>query len=156
MTKTLALLLAALALGLSGCGSDDGEGAGGSDEVTVELAEQNGSGQSGTATLSSAGEGVTTVAISLSDPPAEPQPAHIHPGSCADLDPTPKYPLDDVVEGSSETTVNAPLDELRGGGLAINVHRSAAEVETYVACGDIGGSAGSSGDDEDKMSPYDY
>lgn len=152
MTKTLALLLAALAL--AGCGSEDGGEAGGSDQVTVELAEQNGSGQSGTATLSSAGAGMTTVAISLSDPPAEPQPAHIHPGSCADLDPTPKYPLDDVVDGSSETKVNAPLEELEGGGLAINVHRSAAEVETYVACGDLGTGAGGAGDDGGGR--YDY
>jgi hypothetical protein len=130
-------LLAALALGLTACGGDDGEAAGG-DAVTVDLAEQNRSGQSGTATLTAAGGRTTKVVIELDEGRADPQPAHIHAGSCANLDPQPKYPLAGVVDGRSETTVQASLEELTGGGAAINVHKSEAEVQSYIACGDIG------------------
>ena len=49
--------------------------------VQVELAEQNASGQSGTATLSLGADGTVHVAIELSTPPADPQPAHIHEGT---------------------------------------------------------------------------
>lgn len=144
MRKTL-WLFAALALAatmaLAGCGGEEEEAAGGG-EVTVELGEQNDSGQSGTATLTVAGEGMTKVVIELSNPPAEPQPVHIHPGSCADLNPQPDYPLANVEGGGSETTVQASLEELKDKAYAINIHKSEAEVETYVACGDIGGTGG--------------
>jgi plastocyanin len=39
----------------------------------------------------------------------------------------------------SETTVDATLESLADGNHAINVHKSATEIGTYVACGDIGG-----------------
>jgi hypothetical protein len=34
--------------------------------------------------------------------------------------------------------VNASLDSLEKGGYAINGHKSAQEVSTYVFCGNIG------------------
>ena len=67
------------------------------------------------------------------------QPAHIHEGSCAKLDPKPKYGLSNVTDGKSSTTVPVSLDTLTKGGLAINVHKSAEDLKTYVACGDIRG-----------------
>jgi hypothetical protein len=137
-----ALLVLVLA---AACGGDEENEAGTGAEVTVELAEQNDSGQSGTATLTADGDSTTRVVIELENGTPEAQPAHVHPGSCADLDPEPKHGLTNVVDGRSETTVQAPLSELAGAGLAINVHKSAAEVQTYVACGDIGG-----GGDEDQ------
>jgi hypothetical protein len=45
--------------------------------------------------------------------------------------------LNDVTNGKSDTTVNASLASLMNGNSAINVHKSAAEIQTYVACGDI-------------------
>lgn len=159
------LVLAALAVGLSACGGDGGggeeegatdtggadtqtpeEGAGGDRNVNVELEEQNGSGQSGTATLSALGEGKTRVTIQLSNPGADPQPAHIHPGTCDELDPTPAFPLDNVAGGMSDTEVDVALDELQANAFAINVHKSEAEVETYVSCGNVAG-GGAGGDD---------
>jgi len=129
----LVVLLAA------GCGS--GSNSSGSGEVTVTLGEQNGSGQSGTATLTKDGDR-TMVAIELQGASATmaslPQPAHIHEGSCAQLDATPAYGLSDVKDGSSTSTVDAKLDDLREGAFAINVHKSTEEIQTYVACGDIG------------------
>jgi hypothetical protein len=67
-----------------------------------------------------------------------PQPAHIHVGSC----PTPgavKYPLTNVVNGKSVTMLNVSMKELLASSdkLAINVHKSAAEVTNYTACGDL-------------------
>jgi plastocyanin len=84
-----------------------------------------------------------------------PHPVHIHEGTCAELDPAPLHPLTDITEPghaaegitgspilvqSSVTTVDAPLADLAGGNRAINVHESAENVATYIACGDIGGS----------------
>lgn len=114
-----------------------GEGEGGSDAVVVELGEQQSSGQSGTATLTPVGDGETEVAVELSNPPADPQPAHVHPGSCDELDPMPAYGLQNLQGGKSVTTVEASLEALRDGRFAINVHKSAADLQTYVACGDI-------------------
>ncbi len=39
----------------------------------------------------------------------------------------------------SVTVVDMPLQEIIDGGHAINVHLSAEEIDTYIACGDIGG-----------------
>ena len=113
----------------------------GSGEVTVELGEQNASGESGTATLTADGD-KTKVVIDLQGNSTA-QPAHIHKGSCADLDATPEFALADVKGGMSTSTVDAKLDDLRDGAFAINVHKSAAEIETYVACGDVGEGDGS-------------
>lgn len=133
--KRLALGLSLVAL-LAGCGSD-----GGSNEMTVSLGEQNGSTQSGEATLTRVDDSTTHVVLSIGGGGSTPQPAHIHKGSCAQLDPTPEYPLEDVVDGESSTHVNVSLDELRDGEFAINVHKSAAALQTYVACGDIASGA---------------
>ncbi|MGH3112001.1 MAG: hypothetical protein ACRDOP_00870, partial [Gaiellaceae bacterium] len=133
-----AILLAvgALSLVAAGCGGDDDEGAGG-EAVEVELSEQNESGQSGTATLEPAGEGQTTVTLELSNPPDVPQPVHIHEGTCAELNPQPAFPLENLEDGASDTTVDISVEDLQSGEYAINAHASEEDVETYVACGDI-------------------
>lgn len=111
----------------------------GGNMVTVTMNAQNGSGESGTATLKAMGK-QTSVTISLKGEPAGgDQPAHIHPGSCANLDPKPKYPLSNVKGGKSTTTVDATLASLTKGNMAINVHESAKNIQKYVSCGDIKG-----------------
>jgi hypothetical protein len=136
---TRILLLTALVLGLAACGGDDGgDEAAGGDTVTVELAEQNGSGESGTATLTAEGE-QTRVVLELSNPASDSQPAHIHNGTCANLDPAPAFGLPNVEDGSSEATVDVALDELTSGEYAVNVHKSNDEADVYVSCGDITG-----------------
>ena len=81
-----------------------------------------------------------------------PHPAHIHSGTCAELGDV-VLPLTDVapIDGESggaasalpvkvsETTVDAALQDIIDGGHAINVHLSAEDIGTYIACGDIGG-----------------
>lgn len=105
--------------------------------VVVQLAPQSGSNQTGTATLTGSGD-KTQVVIALNGMPANSQePAHIHQGTCAKLNPKPAYPLTTVSSGQSATTVNVPLAQLQTGGFAINVHQSTTNIGTYVACGDI-------------------
>ncbi len=108
------------------------------DALTVDLEEQNGSGVSGTATLTPVDLDQVEVTLELSGgEEGVAQPAHIHPGTCDDLDPTPEFPLTNVEDGTSETTVQASPVDLFTGEYAINVHKSEDEAETYVACGDI-------------------
>jgi len=89
-------------------------------------------------------------------------PAHVHKGTCAQLDPNPAYPLDNVgprltdddkmpapedIKGSltanpveySQKEIDVSLDDLLKEAYAINVHESDQNIATYIACGDIGG-----------------
>ena len=89
-------------------------------------------------------------------------PAHVHKGTCAELDPNPAYPLDNVgprltdddempapedIKGSltanpveySQTEIEVNLDDLLTEAHALNVHESDQNVANYIACGDIGG-----------------
>jgi Cu/Zn superoxide dismutase len=101
------------------------------------LAAQNGSGELGTVTLTALGD-KTRVELALANAPAGPQPVHFHAGSCAKLDPKPKYPLTSAVDGLSVTMLDVPMAQLVGGGLAVNVHESTTNIPKYVACGDVG------------------
>jgi len=105
--------------------------------LTVAIGAQNGSGETGTATLTQNGSDVKVVIAIKGAPAGTPQPAHIHDGTCADLKGV-AYPLSNVVDGSSQTTVKGvTIDKLTGGTFAINVHASAADLGKYVACGNV-------------------
>src|SRR5512139_797995 len=107
------------------------------DVVTVKLEAQNNSGQTGTATLLPQGD-KTKVVILLSNAPAGiAQPAHIHLGQCDNLDQAPKWKLEPVKDGQSTTVVPVSLDTILKDKAAINIHKSAAEVQVYVSCGNI-------------------
>ena len=81
-----------------------------------------------------------------------PYPAHIHTGTCDALGGV-EYPLTDagqqdgdqegtnpaVIIAESTTTIPASLDDLLAEPHALNVHLSADDMGTYVACGDLGG-----------------
>jgi hypothetical protein len=103
---------------------------------TVALQTLNASGVTGTVSFADLG-GRTRVDISVEPGDNPDMPAHIHPGTCADLTPQPKYPLENVKAGSSTTVVPATIDELFAGGLAVNVHKSNDDLKTYTACVDI-------------------
>lgn len=142
LTALFAVVLSAVAL--VGCGGDD-DGNGGGDgggaaigEVTIDLDESMGSGQTGSAILTDAG-GQTFVSIEIVEPVSDSQPAHIHEGTCEDLNPTPAFGLENVTGGVSDSTIDVGLETLTSGTYAINVHRSDADIESYVSCGDIEG-----------------
>lgn len=97
--------------------------------------------------------GLAQTPVSQADMEAEAHPAHIHSGTCDQLGDV-VYPLADVVTLTGEemgaagghavkvsevNNVDAPLQEILDGGHAINVHLSAEEIGTYIACGNIGG-----------------
>ncbi|HMA36808.1 MAG TPA: hypothetical protein VKY74_20300 [Chloroflexia bacterium] len=122
----------------------------------ADLHAQNNSGETGQVVLTGQADGTTQVEITLSGATGLSQPAHIHAGSCANLNPKPAYPLNNVVDGHSVTTVNVPISSLLGGNYAVNVHKSATDIGTYVACADLtalmsgggtntGGTGGSAG-----------
>ena len=107
------------------------------DVVTVKLVAQNNSGQNGVATLLPEGD-KTKVVIEIPNMPAGvAQPAHIHLGSCDKLDKAPKWNLEAVKGGRSVTVVPVSLETILKDRTAINVHKSAAEAQIYVSCGNI-------------------
>ena len=108
-----------------------------SKSVSVKIGAQNKSGESGSAKLTAEGDQTKVVVSVKGAPKGVSQPMHIHEGSCAKLDPKPKYPLSNLENGKSTTTIPVKLEDLQHGGMAINVHKSAQDVKTYVACGDI-------------------
>jgi hypothetical protein len=103
---------------------------------TIGLQTLNDSGVTGTVSFSDLG-GRTRVDVTV-DPGGNPDmPAHIHPGTCDDLTPQPKFPLENVRQGTSTTVVPASIDELFAGDLAVNIHKSNDDLKTYTACVDI-------------------
>jgi len=114
--------------------------------VRITLIDENGSGEDGSAQLTDQGDNTTKVELlMLNAPDGAVQPAHIHKGSCANLDPNPAYPLNNITDGKSTTVVNVSLTELTSEKYAINVHKSAAEISVYVSCGNLPVGAGSTG-----------
>jgi LPXTG-motif cell wall-anchored protein len=104
--------------------------------TTLQLVQQNNSGISGTATFTPSGGGLT-VDLKVTGAGAGPQPAHIHGGTCAQLNPTPDFTLASVTNGSSTTTLQTTLQTLAATPHAVHMHKSADELTVYVACADI-------------------
>jgi LPXTG-motif cell wall-anchored protein len=104
--------------------------------LTLQMTSQNNSGISGTATFTQSG-GNVRVAINVTGAGAGPQPSHIHEGSCAQLDPAPKFSLLSVTNGASSTDVQTTLQALTSTPHAVHIHKSADELSVYVACADI-------------------
>lgn len=156
-TPAIAVILVLLG---AGCGGSTSSDSGSSDLVIeVPLEAQNGSAESGNATLTAVGD-QTRVVLDIQSrsgtPVAPRQPAHIHKGSCEEVDPTPAYGLNDVKAGKSTSTVDVKLDDLINETVVINVHVSAENVERYVACGIISAGDGKGYDPlgHDKESDY--
>lgn len=88
----------------------------------------------------------------VAEPAGATHPVHIHAGTCAELGDV-VVPLNDLAGPGgdrtgpesavpvtlSENIVDIPLQDIIDGGHAINVHLSNDEIDTYIACGDIGG-----------------
>jgi hypothetical protein len=107
------------------------------DHLTVKLYPQNKSGETATAVLHQVGPDLV-VTVKTDGGPDLPQPIHIHEGTCAKLNPAPKYPLTTLQGGTSTTTLKGiSLMDLENGDYAINIHHSTSDIPTYYACGDI-------------------
>lgn len=105
--------------------------------VNVTLNPLNNSGISGTAQLIAQGSQTEVIITETGEPAGASEPAHIHAGQCGPTLGKVVHPLKNVENGKSDTIVNAPLASLQTGGFAINVHESAANIKTYVSCGNI-------------------
>jgi Cu/Zn superoxide dismutase len=90
--------------------------------LTVTMKALNGSNENGTAVLTQTGSSVRVV-VKLDNAPATAQPTHIHIGTCGNINKAPEYAL--------------VIDQLLKMHYAINVHKSATDLATYVSCGDI-------------------
>jgi len=81
--------------------------------------------------------GTVEVRVALADDSLTPRPAHLHKGSCAQLGAI-VFPLDDIVEGASKTTLEVSGEELRAQlPLVLNVHESADALAVSIACGEV-------------------
>ena len=103
---------------------------------TLAVAALGGSNLSGSATLAPLEDGRTRIEVQL---PADggDHPMHVHDGPCAEVDPVPWYALSDVQRGASGTDVTLTVADLTRTRKSILVHRSAQDLDTYVACADI-------------------
>ena len=121
-----------LVLLLAACGP-----ASGGEARVYELVAKNDSGVTGTVTLTPLGDDRTTVVVDV-DPAGHPDmPGHIHPGTCAEPVPQPKYPLENIRDGASTTEVPVSLDDLLADTVSINLHYSNEHMEISTACVDL-------------------
>jgi hypothetical protein len=102
----------------------------------ITLRTLNDSGVTGTVAFGDLGD-KTGVEIAVDPGGNLDMPAHIHPGTCDNLTPQPKFPLLNVKNGASKTVVPASMNELFAGNLAVNVHKSNDDLKTYTACVEI-------------------
>lgn len=108
-----------------------------SGERVASLKEQNNSGQTGSVNLKESGQNIIVSVNIKKGPENVPQPSHIHAGTCDSLGAI-TYPLANVINGSAETSISSTLDDLQKlAPLAVNVHKSSAEAQTYVACANL-------------------
>jgi hypothetical protein len=92
-------------------------------------------------------------ATPVAQPVAPSRPAHIHSGNCVELGDV-VVPLTDLTvpvsagvgqadratpAESSYTNVPMTLDAILGADHVINIHLSATQIDTYIACGELGG-----------------
>lgn len=106
--------------------------------MTINIGAQNGSKQSGQAWLNDTAAGLRVKVQLHNEPAGASEPAHIHQGHCAKLNPAPWKGLSNVVNGVSVTTIpHVTVADLKKAQYAINVHESAANLKRYVACGDL-------------------
>jgi hypothetical protein len=103
----------------------------------IPLRTLNNSGVTGQATLTDLGNGRTRVEIVVNPANHLDMPSHFHAGTCANLVPQPKYPLENVTNGKSTTEIPVALAELMQQQVAVMTHKSNEEMRIYTSCGEI-------------------
>jgi hypothetical protein len=108
--------------------------------LVKQFSDQNGSGETGLVTIlpNATGDGITVTLALSGEPAGASQPAHIHTGSCGPSLGGVFKPLSPVVDGQSVTNIpGLTIAALASGTYAVNVHKSAAEITTYVSCANL-------------------
>lgn len=109
-----------------------------SKQLNINMGAMNNSRQDGSASVADKGKGVEVKVTVFNEPKGASEPAHIHKGTCKNLDPAPWKPLKNVVNGASTTEIpGLTVADLKKGTYAVNVHKSASDLKTYVSCGDL-------------------
>lgn len=132
--RALLPLLAALAVAVVAAGCSQ---AASPESRTIPLTTLNHSGVTGSVTLTAVDTRKTRVDVVVDPAGHLDMPSHVHPGTCANLVPQPKYPLQNVRDGQSSTVVGASFADLLKGGLAVNIHASNEDLATYTACAEL-------------------
>lgn len=125
-------IFAAFALGaaaLVGCSTTNAQPA-----LTLDVTTLNDSGVTGTVSLTPIDGGGTLLVIDVVPGDLPNMPAHIHPGTCADLVPQPTYALESVIDGHSRTELPVSREELLAGDQVVNMHFSNDQMGVYSAC----------------------
>ncbi|MEX2535255.1 MAG: hypothetical protein WD273_06590 [Trueperaceae bacterium] len=111
--------------------------------ASYAVGPSSGSGLSGTLVISDFGEELSVVVLALEGTsPGDAHPSHFHVGDCGSgggVD----VPLA-VVDGGSGlgvSVVRMAYDDLLAQDYHVNAHRSAADMGTIVACGEVGAGA---------------
>ena len=107
-------------------------------DVIIDMKAVGGSGESGRVALTFMGA-KTKISLRLDGAPyGTLQPAHIHKGTCENIGEEAKYKLTFPATGSSESVIEAGLEELRAAGaMVIDIHKSFAEDKKVVSCGEL-------------------
>ena len=137
MTKLPALLIPLLLFGLATGQSLYTSSA--ERSVRYAVTQVNESGVEGSVLIADYGRR-TVVSVALAGTsPGERHPTHFHLGRCGtggDIVVLLQSVRGDT--GFSVTVLDTPFDDLVGGEYYLNVHRSPAELDTILACGEVG------------------
>ncbi len=135
LVTSFAILAATVAATRSGAAQDE-------THANASLEERDDSGITGTVSLEADGNNSTVVRVRANAALGE-HPTHIHSGTCDDLDPNPKYPLNNVelrtreLAGTSETVIAVPVSDFLENEHLVLIHESTVELGNYLACGNI-------------------
>jgi hypothetical protein len=153
MRRGILLLALLLALSAVGCGDGEGEATGPDETIVPETGIDQGSGSQnfsvglnapdggaiGSANVTAEGGNQLRITIQLEGGDHETLATEIREGTCATLGADPVHELTEVEGGTSETLLDASMDELRETPHALVLGVGASGRDEYVACGDLVG-----------------
>lgn len=111
--------------------------------LEIPFEERNDSGVSGTATLFINGE-ETIVEIEL-EGAGESHPAHVHEGTCDEMNPESAWDLENVEDGTSTSVIDVPLSDLLNGEYVIDLHLAPNQLGLLIGCATIEGTPSNAG-----------
>jgi hypothetical protein len=91
----------------------------------------------GTVALKPLGEQTAVEVHVVNVPPGVVQTVHIHHGTCAKVDRRIVYPLSPLVDGASDSIVDAPLATILATPSVVHVHSSYKNEHRSLACANL-------------------
>lgn len=107
--------------------------------IRYPVTEMNGTGINGLVIVKGDTRNSTVTVLMQGTPAGGKHPMHFHAGNC-DSNGDVVIPLNDLdgTTGTSRTVVNVPYGTIVGGDHYLNIHLSADDMGTIVACGEVG------------------